>query len=109
MVPSKDFHCLGQGAQAVKKYLTDTERTLARLASMFQAAFPDYYEKYRKAFEAGYWTKEDKGPWIRRAIIWKLQVGLHRDTLVEGPTACFLYRNYEGGQLCLPDLDAKLK
>jgi len=35
------------------------ERTLARLAGMFQAAFPDYYEKYRKAFEAGCWAKED--------------------------------------------------
>jgi len=35
MVPSKDFHHSGQGAQAVKKYLTDTKRTPARLAGMF--------------------------------------------------------------------------
>jgi len=40
-----------------------------------------YYEKYRKAFEADCWAKEDKGPWIGRVIVWKLQVCLHRDTL----------------------------
>jgi len=97
MVPSKDFHRSGQGTQAVKKYFTDKEGTLARLASMFQAAFPDCYEKYRKAFEVGCWTKEDKGPWIGRVIVWKLQVSLYRDALDEGPTACFPCRNYEDG------------
>jgi len=109
MVPSKDFLRSGQGAQAVRKYLTDTKRTSARLAGMFQATFPDYYEKYRKAFLAGCWAEEDKGSWIGRVIVWKLQVGLHRDTLDKGPAACFPCGNYEGGQLCLPDLDAKLK
>jgi len=29
MVPSKDFHHSGRGAQAVKRYLTDTKRTRA--------------------------------------------------------------------------------
>jgi len=109
MVPSKDFLRSGQGAQAVLKYLTDTQRTSAKLAGMFQAAFPEYYEKYKTAFLAGCWAEEDKGPWIGRAIVWKLQVGLHRDALDEGPAACFPCGNYKGGQLCLPDLDAKLE
>ena len=51
----------------------------------------------------------DKGPWLGRAVVWKLQVGLHQDALDEGPAVCFLCGNYEGGQLCLPDLDAKLE
>ena len=109
MVPSKDFHRSSKGAQAVKKYFTDTQRTSARLAGMFRAAFPDYYEKYEEAFRAGRWAEEDRGPWIGRAIVWKLQVGLHRDALDEGPAACFPCGSYKGGQLCLPDLDAKLK
>jgi len=76
---------------------------------MFHAASLMYYKKYKKAFVAGCWTVEDKGPWLERAVVWKLQVGLHRDTLDEGPAACFPCGSYEGGQLCLPDLDAKLE
>ena len=109
MVPSTDFHRTSKGVQAVRKYFTETERTSAKLAGMFQAAFPIYYKKYKKAFKAGCWLEEDKGPWLGRAVVWKLQVGLHRDALDEGPAACFPCGNYEGGNLCLPDLDAKLK
>jgi len=61
MVPSKDFHCMSKGAQGVKRYFTETEWTSARLAGMFHTAFPIYYKKYKKAFEAGRWLEEDKG------------------------------------------------
>ena len=64
--------------------------------------------QHKKAIAAGHWTEEDKGLWVRRTVVWKLQVGLHRDTLDKGALACFLCGSYEGGQLCLPDLGAKL-
>ena len=94
---------------AAKVYYRATQRLAAQLAGLFKAAFPLYYKKYRKAFAAGVWFKEDTGPWIGRAIVWKLQVGVHRDGLDEGPAACFPCGYYRGGELCLPDLDAKLK
>jgi hypothetical protein len=109
MVPSSDLLRSGQGSMAAKVYYRATQRLAAQLAGLFKAAFPLYYKKYRKAFAAGAWFKEDTGPWIGRAIVWKLQVGVHRDGLDEGPAACFPCGYYRGGELCLPDLDAKLK
>ena len=109
MVPSADFVRSGQGSMAAKIYYKATRYTSAKLAGLFQASFPLYYKKYRKAFEAGVWEEEDTGPWIGRAIIWKLQVRIHRDGLDEGPVACFPCGRYTGAEMCLPDLDAKLR
>lgn len=109
MVPSSDMNRTGKGAMAVKSYFLATQRASAKLAAMFRAAYPEYYEKYRKAFSAGVWIKEDRGPWVGRAIVWKLQVGLHKDGLDEGPALCFPCGDYSGGELYLPDLRAKLQ
>ena len=40
---------------------------------MFEATFPDIYKEYKEAFEAGIWFQDDPGPFIGRAIIYKLQ------------------------------------
>ena len=109
MVPSADMFKSCQGAMAIWTYYVATQQVAVILAGMFQAAFPEYYAKYRKAFFAGRWVPEDPGPWIGRAIVWKLQVGTHRDGLDEGPAACFPCGKYRGGNLCLPDLNAKLQ
>lgn len=94
---------------AVKIYFKATQKVSAKLAGMFKAAFPQFYENYSKAFKAGVFHTEDKGPWIGRVIVWKLPVSLHRDGLDEGPAICFPCGSYKGGELCLPDLEAKLK
>ena len=109
MVPSADMFRSCAGAMATRTYFLSTRKVAARLAGYFQAAFPRYYKKYRKAFAAGVWEDADPGPWIGRAIVWKLQVGAHRDGLDEGPAACFPCGRYRGGELCLPDLNAKLQ
>lgn len=99
----------GQGALAVPTYYTGTQDVSLRLAGYFKAAFLLDYKRCCQAFSAGVWIKEDAGPWLGRAIVWKLQVGTHRDRLDEGPAACFPCGHYQGGEMCLPDLDAKLK
>ena len=109
MVPSSDLLRTGKGALAVETYYLNTQKVALYLAGMFKAAFPDYYHKYSQAFEAGQWTDSDPGPWLGRAVVWKLQVGTHRDGLDEGPAACFPCGKYEGGHLCLPDLNALLQ
>ena len=97
------------GAQAVRTYFRATQGVSAKLAGMFKAAFPRFYHSYKKAFQAGVFYSEDQGPWIGRVIVWKLPVSLHRDGLDEGPAICFPCGRYKGGQLCLPDLEAKLE
>jgi len=59
----------GKAAMVVKTYYTVTSEVSAKLAGMFKAAFPDCYHKYEKAFSAGVWVEQDKGPWIGRVIV----------------------------------------
>lgn len=76
---------------------------------MFEVAFPVEYAKYKVAFDAGQWYAENPGPWLARAVVYKLQVDNHRDGLdADGPAACFGSGRYVGGELYLPDLGAKL-
>jgi len=109
MVPPADLIRTAKGAMAVVAYYQATHKVSAQLAAIFWAAFPEHYWKYSDAFAAGQWVEEDNGPWLRRVIFWKLQVSLHRDGLDEDPALCFPCGSYEGGELCPPDLEAKLK
>jgi hypothetical protein len=52
---------------------------------------------------------KDLGPWLGRAIIWKLPVKMHMDGLDNGLTMIFNVRNYTGGDFYLPDLKIKLE
>ena len=104
MVPGK---CLASAA--VRHYFKASATVAKMLAVMFQSVFPEEYENYRQAFQAGVWYQEDPGPWIARAIVYKLHVNLHHDGQDAGPTASFPVREWEGGYLELPQLEARLK
>lgn len=98
-----------ESALAVKYYLRASRPMALRLAALFKKAWPAFYEKYQKAFDAGVWEREDPGPFCGRAIVWKLQVMPHRDGLDAGPAACFPMGSFSGGELYLPDLQLKLR
>jgi len=76
---------------------------------MFEATFPDIYKEYKAAFEAGVWVQEDPGPFIGRAIIYKLQSKLHKDSNDVGPSASFPVGYFNGGEMLLPQLGTKLR
>jgi hypothetical protein len=107
--PSADMVRNAQVAQAVQWYLAYTRPLALTLQEMFKVSWPEDYEKYRKAFEAGVWVEDDPGPWLGRAIVWKLQVLPHRDGLDGGPTAIFCLGRFSGGECYLPDLHIKLR
>jgi hypothetical protein len=69
------------------------------ITTMFKVSFPEWYEKYRKAFEPGVWLREDPGPFLGRAIIYKLQGRLHKDANSLGPSASFGVGDYTGGEM----------
>lgn len=77
------------------------------LAIMFEGVFPDIYRKYKSAFDAGVWIKTDPGPWLGRAIVYKLQLTLHVDANDVGPAASFPSGLFEGGALVIPQMLAK--
>jgi hypothetical protein len=64
-------------ALAVKYYYRATRNVALLLGEYFSAAFPDEYTKYKEAFDAGVWNLEDPGPWLGRALVYKLQVRPH--------------------------------
>ena len=110
MTPSQDMWGRSvSGAMAVRQYFQATQGLARHLAACFEAAFPEYYKAYSDAFAAGRWLEEDPGPWLGRAIIWKLQVNVHQDGLDEGPTAAFNCSQYTGGNMYIPDLGLKLR
>jgi len=111
MTQSQDMHGRGRcgTTQFVRRYYEGSRPVALYLSECFKAAFPDYYQKYKSAFQAGVWMEGDPGPWLGRAIVWKLPVKTHMDGLDEGPTAIFNVGRYTGGDLYLPDLGVKLE
>lgn len=74
---------------------------------MFQVVFPDIYEQYREAFDAGVCLPQNPGPFLGRAIIYKLQGRLHIDRNDVGPSASFPAGYFTGGEMLFPQLGAK--
>ncbi|KAJ7786968.1 hypothetical protein B0H14DRAFT_2956151 [Mycena olivaceomarginata] len=107
-LPSSDFFRGCQAALAVRYYYRATREVAIYLSCMFEVAYPEYHAKYTKAFKAGVWEPADPGPWIGRAIVYKLQVSEHVDGLDDGPTASFCVGDFEGGPMYLPDIGMKL-
>ncbi|KAF8677824.1 hypothetical protein AX14_004777 [Amanita brunnescens Koide BX004] len=97
----------GNALGAIKGYYRNTTRQAKMLEEMFEAEFPEYYGNYRAAFDAGVTVDEDKGPWLGRAIIWKLDGALHTDRKDYGPAACVPFGLFTGGQMLVPQLMAK--
>lgn len=74
---------------------------------MFKRLFPDIYQKFQAAFDAGVWLSEDPGPWLGRAIVYKLQVDAHLDQKDLSPTASFPCGAFTGGEMQIPQLPTK--
>ncbi|KAK2459407.1 hypothetical protein APHAL10511_008572 [Amanita phalloides] len=98
----------GKGLGQIRTYYNDTRMVAEILGLMFEACFPDYYKEYKEAFEAGQWVEQDPGPWLGRAIVYKLQSSLHLDAKDFGPTACIPFGFFTGGEMAVPQFEAKL-
>jgi hypothetical protein len=109
MTPSADM--TGKSctqSQATDWYFCASAHVARILAGIFSVCFPKFYQLYRKAFDAGVWLTSDPGPWLGRAVVFKLQVYPHRDGLDGGPCASVPVGYFTGGEALLLDLDAKL-
>jgi hypothetical protein len=109
LIPSLDMCRGSHSSLAVKWYFQATAEVAEILNAYFAVAFPDEHAKYRQAFDAGVWLTEDPGPWLGRAIVYKMQVGQHQDKSDGGPTAIFNVGQYTGGNLYLPTLGLKFE
>lgn len=94
---------------AIENYYLASSPLAQSLAEFFEVLFPASYVKFKKAFDAGVWVQEDPGPWLGRALIYKLQGSLHVDEKDEGPTVSFPCGYFEGGEMIVPQFDVKLR
>jgi len=109
LVPSLDMCKGSHSSLAVKWYFRATAEVAEILNAYFAVAFPEQHAAYRQAFNAGVWVTEDPGPWLGRAIVYKMQVSQHQDKSDGGPTAIFNVGQYTGGHLYLPTLGLKFE
>ena len=93
----------------MEPYYKVTRPLADALKVMYEVIFPDLYDSFRAAFEAGRWFQEDPGPWLGRAIVYKLQVDLHRDTNDIGPSVSFPCGHYKGGEMMIPQLKSRFR
>jgi hypothetical protein len=103
-----EFTRSGTSAKAIRHYYEVTAGLARTLALMFKVLFPEVYAKYSTAFEAGVWERADPGPFLARAIVYKLQVELHQDEHEDGPFVSFPCGDYTGGDMFVPQLRARL-
>ncbi|TEB17147.1 hypothetical protein FA13DRAFT_1650302 [Coprinellus micaceus] len=108
LYPSRDMSRTSTGYLSVSNYYLETEATAREVGDRLEAAYPLYFKKYSQAFAAGVANVLDPGPYIGRALVWKMQVKVHQDGLDEGPAATFPCGYYSGGYLYIPQLGLKL-
>lgn len=106
MVPSSDMFHGCSASLGLDWYYQATEPAVEHFDFMFQASFPVQYPKYRAAFDAGQFARNNPGPWLGRAIVHKLQVLIRRDgeDPSDSPAAITNRGHYQGGELYLTDL-----
>jgi hypothetical protein len=97
----------GTALASIRCYYTATRTVAKMLAIMFEAVFPEAFKNYKKAFEAGVWMEQDPGPWLGRAIVYKLDGALHVDKNDFGPAACIPFGHFSGGQMLVPEMRGK--
>ncbi|KAJ3535925.1 hypothetical protein NMY22_g6266 [Coprinellus aureogranulatus] len=108
LYPSRDMGRSSLGYLATCNYYLASRPTILEVNDRFKLAFPKFFAQYKQAFEAGVVNLFDDGPFLGRALVWKMQVRVHRDGLDQGPAAIFPCGYYTGGYLYIPDLKLKL-
>lgn len=93
---------------AIENYYEVSKPVAKTISIYFKVLLPDTYKKFKAAFKAGKWVRGDPGPWLGRAIIFKLQSSLHVDDKDEGPTVSFPSGHFEGGKMIVPETPVKL-
>lgn len=58
--------------------------------------------EYQEAFDAGVWLQDDPVSFLARAIVYKLQIKLHKDSNDVGTFAFFLVGEFEGCKKIFP-------
>jgi hypothetical protein len=104
---SSAFTKSSQGLGGIMCYYRATWVVSEILRRMFKRCFPEEYVDMEKAFLAGQWVPMNPGPWLGRAVVYKLQGLGHFDDKDKSPTASFPCGSFQGGDMVVPQLGAR--
>ncbi|KAJ3854704.1 hypothetical protein EV368DRAFT_36283 [Lentinula lateritia] len=81
------------------------------LSSVFNQEWPDKWEEAMKRFKAGKWQAANPGPWVGKAIVYKLTSSIHPDEedAEECPTVTVPVGHFVGGHIQFLDIHARLQ
>lgn len=94
---------------AVGSFYQRTRPVALALKAMMEVLLPETAARYQQAFEAGCCMEDDPGPFLGRAVVWKMQLSPHKDGGDVGHSISFGFGSYTGGHMIIPQLDLKLK
>lgn len=104
---SADTHASSRGLAQCLSYYDSSRAVAQHIEAYLLAVFPQWAKDYRSCFDAGRLLPQDPGPFLGRAIIYKLQGEVHKDCRDAGPSASFGVGYYDGGNMLVPQLGAK--
>ncbi|KAJ3804585.1 hypothetical protein F5876DRAFT_82921 [Lentinula aff. lateritia] len=75
------YHNVGgtQGPMAIQHWYKVTLESGNLLSSVFKQEWPDKWEEAMKYFKAGKWQAANPGPWVGKAIVYKLTSSIRPD------------------------------
>lgn len=95
--------------QAFCSWINANQVLHAHLREIVQVLLPDTYAEYDAIFNAGKVFDNDSAPFLGKAIMYKLQLKLHKDLGDRGWTISLPVGSFTGGHLIIPQLELKLK
>jgi hypothetical protein len=98
-------------AAGVRHFFKATSTLGIHLSAAYRTFWPDKFEAWCQAFEAGVWEEADRGISAGHSIIFKLGSDMHEDgnDAPDFPTATIPAGLFRGGEMYFPDLRLKFR
>ncbi|KAF9007272.1 hypothetical protein BDZ89DRAFT_965696 [Hymenopellis radicata] len=105
MSPSAATNAAHYVAQDVFVERTQIITTIA--SALYKSFWPIEYEDARRTFKAGRYFRDDCGPWLGRAVGYKVPTTTHPDEGDKGPTFLTSAGSFTGGNLQIHNLQVQ--
>ena len=108
---SLSFDCThtSTAIMSMESYYKLTRPLAEHLAVMYKVLIQELYKTLKPAFTAGWWFKQNPGPWVGCALLYKLQAELHLDGNDVRSSISFPCGDFWGSQMLVPQLEAKFR
>lgn len=86
---SSDTVCNSSFRLSLEWYIAQSQPITGILAGYLNVFWPEVYHEFKKRFAAGRTIDSDTGPWIARALLYKMWLFMHYDQYDKDVRASF--------------------